>query len=771
VRRRHWIVFLCVLAIIPIAVLLMKERTPVETPPPAEKHNVVLVTIDALRQDYLGCFGGDLQLTPRLDHFAGEAVQFEDPVTAAPLTAAGLASILTGRLPIQHRLRTDNLGHLSSSELMLPEILAAEGYQTGAFLSARLPLNTNLTQGCDTLWAPVGSESPSAEAVSKAIAWLNQTQGEPVFTWIHISDPRGPWRAPYPWSMRHLDNPYAAEVAAADETFGRLIDELRSIGQYSNSHIIVLSPTGEAIGDAGEVEHGILLSEATISIPWLWHLPGSMGNTQVAGLVSTTDFAPTLLDFLDIEYPPAAPRIEGTSLVGSIETGGVSPRQRLLIETIKPRGFGWAPLFAIRKADWKLIVGSQPRLYDLVEAPSSPQIESKQTNDKILALKRELGAEIASVSPEEKDAVNWTNWGLGQPNPYNQVKISTALIQSCRALQMNDPVTARSAASNLALQFPDNPRIVSLSALIHASHGDLVTAEKEFRAVLNQVPGAAEARLGLIECLLAQGRSAEARGAFGQLRPESLNEATWLLVDDPDFSFRLAYARGVAEVRTGDIAASASSFSKATALAIRQSLRNKAGQKHQAARFLDDLIRRDSYLHTPERTQVARAALQLGTPQIARDLLRLGQAEGKRDQATAAPAEKSDPLTLLLDAREAVSGCQVSLAARLVEKAIDANVATAPDCLALAAAFESQGRRDETIAILRQGLSAFPQSAEIHFQLARLLAGKHRQEERALIHLEAALTLGFRDWERLAATPLREMCQLERISRFWAEIG
>ncbi len=769
-RRHYWFIIIIVLFMVPVTIFLVRGLKPPKPVTPTRNPDVVLITIDALRQDYLGCYGSERHLTPRLDKFATQAVRFEDPVTAAPLTTAGLASIQTGRLPIQHRLRTDAYGRLNSTELTLGEFFSAAGYSTAAFLSSRLPLDTNLTQGYDSLSVPVSNELPADEVVTNAIKWIGSHQDTPNFIWIHFSHPRGPWQAPYPWGMRHLDNPYAAEVAAIDDTFGKLLDGLSAIDGLAHSHIIVLSPTGEANDDEGEIEHGILLGEATISVPWLWRFPGEETAKSVPGLVATTDLMPTLMDALSLQRTRSAPVLEGISLLESIETETPSGRQRLLVETIMPRGYGWAPLFGLRKSRWKLVNGSHSYLYNLMEEVTTPQVECAETSEITVALRQELGAEIANISPEERDAVNWTNWGLGQPNPYNQVKISSALVRACRALQLTDPVTARYAASNLALRFPNNPRIVTLSALIHAAHGELDTAESEFHQVLDQLPNAVEARLGLSECLLEQNRLSEALEMLGKMSPP-FDGAIWLLVEDPDFSFRLARTRGLILARSGNIPGAIDAFAKASARANRQSQRNKTGRLHQAARFLNDVDQRENYMHTSERPQVVRAALQLGTPQFARDLLRFTNSEEQTNGTDINDTPDRDPLSLLLDAREAVINYQFTWATRLVEDAIDAGVATASDCLALADAMELQGHRSEATAILLQGLPAFPKSAEIHFQLARLLTGKRRQENQALIHLETALELGFNDWERLAASSMRRMCQSERIKRFWSEIG
>src|SRR5215470_10728278 len=82
-----------------IAVAYCRAGSP--RPSPA-RPNVLLVTIDTLRADHLGCYGKKDASTPAIDELAARGVRFETTVAQAPLTGPSHASILTSRIPPGH---------------------------------------------------------------------------------------------------------------------------------------------------------------------------------------------------------------------------------------------------------------------------------------------------------------------------------------------------------------------------------------------------------------------------------------------------------------------------------------------------------------------------------------------------------------------------------------------------------------------------------------------------------------------------------------------
>jgi len=112
--------------------------------------NVILITIDTLRADRLGCYGYAQDVTPTLDRWAGQGVRFARCIAQTPLTLPSHTTIMTGTLPIYHGVR-DNGGFVVPDELQtLAECFQSAGYKTAAFVSAYVvDSKWGLNQGFD----------------------------------------------------------------------------------------------------------------------------------------------------------------------------------------------------------------------------------------------------------------------------------------------------------------------------------------------------------------------------------------------------------------------------------------------------------------------------------------------------------------------------------------------------------------------------------------------------------------------------------------------
>src|SRR5437867_320578 len=177
-----------------------KQESPKKpAPKPAWRPlNVVLVTIDTLRADRLGCYGYPKNLTPNLDRIAGNGVLFENAVAQAPSTPPSHASMFTGLYPTVHGVRNAGGFSLDKSHLTLAEILREKGWQTAAFVGASvLDRIYGLNQGFDvyddrmpvTKPGAARGEEPSrraAQVVDRAINWLQKQSGQkPFLLWVH----------------------------------------------------------------------------------------------------------------------------------------------------------------------------------------------------------------------------------------------------------------------------------------------------------------------------------------------------------------------------------------------------------------------------------------------------------------------------------------------------------------------------------------------------------------------------------------------------------
>jgi arylsulfatase A-like enzyme len=350
---------------------------------------VVLVTIDTLRTDRLGCYGSGKKLTPNLDRLAAEGALFEDAGAAAPLTLPSHATILTGLLPPRHGLRdNDTPRALPAADqrdfLTGPEVFHNAGYATAAFVSgAPLAPRWGLDAGFETYDAPPEGEPGSmslekragGETVDRAIGWLRSREvRRPFFLWVHLFDPHYPYRAPggagLPPDSREA---YDEEVAYADAQVGRLVEELRSEGVLDRAVVLACADHGEGLSEHGEATHGFFLFRTTLHVPLILRAPDRVPpGTRVKDRVSLADALPTIMDAARRPLTPGL--LDGRSLLPLVRGGGEgapapSPQYA---ETVYPhRSFRWAPGVSMQAGSLHVVDhgGDRREVYDLAADP------------------------------------------------------------------------------------------------------------------------------------------------------------------------------------------------------------------------------------------------------------------------------------------------------------------------------------------------------------------------------------------------------------------
>lgn len=345
------------------------------TPAPAagSRPPIVLVCIDTLRADRLPAYGYTKVETPALDALARDSVLFENAYTHVPLTLPAHASLFTGLLPPEHGVR-DNLGYKldAKKHRTVASLLREAGYATGAAVSAWVIRGaTGLGDGFDfyedSIEAPAGTDvaglfqRPGGETLDKLRPWLERTKGQRPFLFFHIYEPHSPFEPPEPFKSRYA-HPYDGEVAAADAIVGRLLEELRRLGLYDRSLLVLLSDHGEGLWDHGEEFHGILLYREALHVPLLVKLPGqARKGERVKAAVPLSDVAPTLLQAAGVKMPPG---VEGTSLLEARTPATVYS------ETYYPRvHLGWGEMTSVVDDRHHLIEAPRPELYDVVADP------------------------------------------------------------------------------------------------------------------------------------------------------------------------------------------------------------------------------------------------------------------------------------------------------------------------------------------------------------------------------------------------------------------
>ena len=343
----------------------------------AQIRNVVLVSIDTCRADYLSCYGYHRPTTPNIDLVADDGLLFVNAVSPVPLTLPAHCSMLTGTIPPTHGVHSNNGYRLSESQTSLAEIMKAQGFQTAAFVSAFvLDSRFGLDQGFDRYGDDFKEELPGnsitqrrgGETTREAIEWIDQKKDEKFFLFLHLYDPHARYEPPEPFSGLYRESLYAGEVAYADYCVGLVIEKLKSLGLYDSTLILITSDHGEMLGDHGELTHGYFIYQTAIRVPLTMKIPGRKKSATVTQPVGLIDIVPTICSLLDIQAPQ---RVQGEDLTGLLQQPqGVLLDRGLYCESLNPTKYRAQGLLGLVNDRWKYIQTARAELYDLLNDPA-----------------------------------------------------------------------------------------------------------------------------------------------------------------------------------------------------------------------------------------------------------------------------------------------------------------------------------------------------------------------------------------------------------------
>jgi len=341
--------------------------------------NVLLVTIDTLRADALGSYGGPAR-TPNLDALAARGTRFDFAHAHAVLTRPSHASILTGLYPYEHGVRDHSGYRMKPGTPTVATMLKRSGFATGAFVGG-VPLERRfgLDEGFDVYDDRFGrtgnasdftmAERPAGEVVEVALKWIGAQQGR-WFAWVHVFDPHAPYTPPPPFDTEYAGRAYYGEVAYVDSALGPLF---KAAGSTARPTVVVVTADhGEGLGDHGELTHGLLAYETTLRVPLIiCQLTPGADTTHDAARVSHfparhVDIVPTLLDAVHADVPST---LHGRSLLPGAPLppdGDVSSYFEAMSAMLNR---GWAPLQGALSGHEKYIDLPKPELYDLAEDP------------------------------------------------------------------------------------------------------------------------------------------------------------------------------------------------------------------------------------------------------------------------------------------------------------------------------------------------------------------------------------------------------------------
>lgn len=397
-----------------------------DTPPPTLQ-SAVLVTLDSVSPDALGAYGSARKLTPNLDRLASGGIVFTACSTSSPSTLPAHATILTGRQPWAHGVRTDEDGPLAEHHTTLAEVFPQVGYATAAEVASPLiGRASGLARGFEQFGDPeslratgelvtvefTGDDRPlatrtrdGADVTDRAIAFLRERSGEPFFLWLHYFDAHAPYAAPDEFRREAPRSNYHAAVHYIDHQIGRLVEALDELGLADSTLVVVASDHGEALGRHRETTHSYLVYESTMHVPLIiWGGEERFPVSRVSAVVRTADLAPTILDLLRL--PPLS-GVEGTSL-GPLVRGATSDLELTAYgESSEPkRLFGDRVLRFVREGSWRYIHKPEIELYDVSVDPGESVNEAARQPEVVAHMQELLRAQLRSIPGAEAESLD-----------------------------------------------------------------------------------------------------------------------------------------------------------------------------------------------------------------------------------------------------------------------------------------------------------------------------------------------------------------------------
>jgi arylsulfatase A-like enzyme len=385
--------------------------------PRADLPDIILVSIDTLRADRLGCYGNPRPISPALDAFAREGVLFRRALSQAPVTAPSHMSLFTALMPDVNLVRNHGLDFRERADSLppristFPQLLQSQGYYTagvhgGGDVSGSLGFSRGFDSYRDSFDHLRLAPGAFPEDISAAVR-ESRARGKKLSLFVHHYYCHDPYvYGPPEFRRRFLDHPgpglpggleglggegksvveafwkkidlsrpdhrehvlalYDGGVAYADDLFRRLRELLIREKIYDNALVIVLSDHGEEFYEHQGVRHGRLFIEQ-LHVPLIVKFPRRrFGGLEISATVRLIDLMPTIFDWAGL---PALPRAQGVSFLplltgeGSYRPSLVSYSEDLARVRLEEEGFAFCREGAVGGGsirDWLFAVASDP---------------------------------------------------------------------------------------------------------------------------------------------------------------------------------------------------------------------------------------------------------------------------------------------------------------------------------------------------------------------------------------------------------------------------
>jgi arylsulfatase A-like enzyme len=429
-----------------IPLTALRAAAPAKT---ASGPNIVLILADDLGINDLGCYGRKDQQTPNLDRLASQGMRFTCAYSAQPVCSPSRAAIMTGKCPArlnltnylpgrpdapsQRLLQPRMEGQLPLEEVTLAELLKNAGYATGMFGKWHLggagfgPDK----QGFDVSFIPPATNIPTLEAGGKGEAaitaaaerFIEDHRDQPFFCYVSHNNPHIPLSAAPELVAKHRGafNPaYAAMIETLDDSVGRLMAKVESLGLTSRTiflftsdngglHVLEYPGTPSTHNTPFRAGKGYLY-EGGLREPLIVRWPGvTAADSMCETPVVLTDLFPTFLEAAGIDIAKTVGPVDGVSMVKLLHGESTGPRA-LYWHYPNYTNQGGRPAGAIRDGDWKLVENFEDdsaELYNLALDPGEKNniaaTEPSRTADlrgKLRAWRAQVGAIMPVPNPD-----------------------------------------------------------------------------------------------------------------------------------------------------------------------------------------------------------------------------------------------------------------------------------------------------------------------------------------------------------------------------------
>ena len=395
---------------------------PTPSAPAPQSRNLLVLMVDTLRADHLGCYGYERDTSPRIDAFAEQGVLFENAATPKPKTSPAIASFFTGTWPETHKV------HQTRAELVEENVTLAETLKAAGFLTFGLTANANIStalgfgQGFDTLqWVTrvelkdgTKIDNNAEQLAHGAVQWMAEHRDERFFVYVHFIDPHTPYRPPGPYATmfegdaldgrlgtRELEifekdyidglqrsvfleeagfnldryvTRYDGEIRFNDTAIGKLLDALEQLGLAENTAVVFTADHGEStVEHYAYFNHGLFAYEEQVHIPLVIRAPGIKAGLRRSEQVSLVGLMPTLLDLVGVA-PPEQVEVDSFRHLLMPETPPAEGQPTLL----STRGDTDTRTTGLRTNRWKYLLNPATRSRETAFQPANLLLPGKR---------------------------------------------------------------------------------------------------------------------------------------------------------------------------------------------------------------------------------------------------------------------------------------------------------------------------------------------------------------------------------------------------------